>query len=106
MQTHRDQATSPPSAELNAFRNAVAEATWITSKTYPSWMRHAYTLRKDHPDLFPIIQKAVRNYGYDETFFGKMYHYLIVDGYKYWAFQALVNREPLEMEDQHRAHGS
>jgi hypothetical protein len=53
-------------------------------------------LREKYPELFEMLSSAIDKYGYDESFYSKPYRYLTLDGYRYWHFDTLVNRETLE----------
>jgi hypothetical protein len=61
-------------------------------------MAHAYILRKNEPELYQTLAAAIAAYGYDKPFYSKTYRYLeLWDGYKYWAYDTLVNREDLTL---------
>jgi hypothetical protein len=71
-------------------------AEWRKTTTYPPHLEHEYILREKYPELFQLLSNAIDQYGYDESFYSKTYRYLTLDGYRYWHFDTLVNRETLE----------
>jgi hypothetical protein len=71
-------------------------AEWRKTTTYPPHLEHEYVLREKYPKLFEMLSNAIDQYGYDESFYSKTYRYLTLDGYRYWHFDTLVNRETLE----------
>ena len=71
-------------------------AEWRKTTIYPPHLEHEYVLREKYPELFQSLSDAIDKYGYDESFYSKTYRYLTLDGYRYWHFDTLVNRETLE----------
>jgi hypothetical protein len=76
--------------------NLCGSAEWRKTTTYPPHLEHEYILREKYPELFQLLSNAIDQYGYDESFYSKTYRYLTLDGYRYWHFDTLVNRETLE----------
>ena len=80
------------------LKKRCAEVAWKPTTTYPDHMAHAYILQKDEPELCQALADAIDAYGYDKPFYSKTYRYLeLGDGYKYWAYDTLVNREDLAL---------
>lgn len=86
--------------QVEFIRNYVSKVSWIFAKTCKN-IPHEYTLRKAKPELdvdFVRFVELIREKGYDETFYGKTYRYLDIDGYQYWTMGApieetiLINR--------------
>lgn len=83
--------------ELSAsLLNLCISAEWRKTTTYPPHLEHEYVLQEKYPELFQMLSNAIDEYGYDESFYSKTYRYLTLDGYRYWHFDTLVNRETLE----------
>lgn len=65
-----------------------------TMKSIPHW----YILEKNiGTDLFDRLSYHVKLNGTPETFYGKIYTYLYLDGYKYWVMKikdgtGIINR--------------
>jgi len=69
---------------------------WRKTTTYPLHLEHEYILRKNHPEIIAALSKAIDDHGHDESFYSQTYRYMILDGYRYWHFDTLVNRETTE----------
>ena len=68
---------------------------WQFAKTYARVAPHWYTVREWEPDgqeAFERFVMAIRNFGHDERFGGRVYRYLRVNGFKYWTMGAPVGR--------------
>lgn len=88
-----ERAAPLPTPELLARLRA---APWRWAKTYALTAPHYYLLRKDDADLVETLKALIRTQGYVKPWKdGRPYRYLDLDGWKYWAFNTLVNREPL-----------
>jgi hypothetical protein len=85
-----------PDEIYNFLLNLCNSVEWRKTTTYPSHLEHEYVLQEKYPELFQSLSNAIDKYGYDESFYSKTYRYLILDDYRYWHFDTLVNRETLE----------
>ncbi len=98
------------SALREELKGPLAAVAWRPTTTYPDHMAHAYILRTSEPELCHALAEAIAAYGYDKPFYSKTYRYLeLGDGYKYWAFDTLVNREessPLTRARDSKASGA
>jgi hypothetical protein len=64
---------------------------------------HWYCLRREFPSSrdFTEVCRFIMETGHDEVFWGKIYRYYIVDGWKYWTMgwppeeTTLINRKPV-----------
>lgn len=82
------------------FARFIQRRRWKFAKTMPHWP-HEYTVTDWRPDEQQEFQEAVRfiqETGVTESFSGKDYRYVYVDGWKYWTMGAapeetiLINR--------------
>lgn len=85
-----------PDEVHSSLVNLCSSAEWRKTTTYPLHLEHEYVLREKYPELYQLLSDAINRYGYDESFYSKTYRYLILDGYRYWHFDTLINRETLE----------
>lgn len=78
----------------------IASVRWQFARSMPS-NPHEYTLKKWKAESsceFEWLVREIREYGYQETFNGRRYVYLKVEGYVYWtmgepmADTILINR--------------
>ena len=69
---------------------------WRKTTTYPPHLENEYFLKENKPDFFKLLSDAIDQYGHDEDFYSRTYRYLVMEGYRYWHFDTLVNRETLE----------
>jgi len=56
---------------------------------------HQYFMRKDYPDLYLKLEADIKDSPVWESFKGRKYQYLIFNGWKYWAFAVLINRQKI-----------
>ena len=66
-----------------------------------SWRRtdyiqpHEYFMRKDYPDLYNKLAADIDASPVWQPFKGRLYQYLIFNGWRYWRFQTLINRQKI-----------
>jgi hypothetical protein len=82
--------------KLERLRALIAAAEWRATKTYPDHMAHSYTMCEANPELCSLLREVIKEHGFTKKFYKTTYNYIIVDGYKYWAFITLVNREEMQ----------
>ena len=71
------------------------EINAITWRKTPYIQPHEYFLRKDYPELYEKLAADIDASPVWKPFQGKMYQYLIFNGWKYWAFKVLINRQKI-----------
>jgi len=84
----------------------VRERRWTFAKTYADTAPHEYIVRDRLPEreipMFENFVWYIHEAGYTDTFGGKEFTYLELDGYKYWTMGSpvpdtkIINREPLD----------
>jgi hypothetical protein len=83
---------------INHIKTYIEQVRWQTAKSKD----HQYTLKKWKPEMAETFENFVmyiRNFGYKEKFYGKIYIYLTVDNYTYWTMgnpldeTILINRK-------------
>lgn len=79
-------------AELEELRREIAAASWRTTQYI---QEHQYISRGRYPRLFDLIAARIKTHGYSARFQGRSYRYMDLDGYKYWRFRIICNREKL-----------
>jgi hypothetical protein len=74
-------------------KNALLENKWIYAKTMPQ-CPHWYTLRSDwKSDIsFDDVVQFIRDYGYRERFYKKVFIRFDVDNMKYWTMGSPINK--------------
>ena len=80
---------------MEEIRKYISSVKWQYAKTMPE-IPHEYTIKGWNPDKvgeFEDFVKYINEHGKDEEFYGKTYRYLVVDDYKYWAMDDVINRE-------------
>jgi hypothetical protein len=79
-------------ASLDDFRRFIAASRWIFAKTMPL-TPHEYTLRREARDEveFERFVVMIREEGVADSFEGREYVYLQVDGHKYWTMGSPVD---------------
>ncbi|MDP1624452.1 MAG: hypothetical protein Q8L64_01655 [bacterium] len=85
-----------PSELYSSLLNLCNAVEWRKTTTYPPHLEHEYILSEKYPESFQLLSNAIDQYGYEESFYSKIYRYLNLDGFRYWHFDTLVNRETLE----------
>lgn len=58
---------------------------------------HEYIVRKNDPETFDALKKLLSQSpdGYYSEYKGSRYRYVNIEGWKYWSFQIILNREKL-----------
>jgi hypothetical protein len=87
------------------LREHIAEMQWRFAKTYAKTSPHEYLLLVGNGhDVVKELQRRIKEQGYQAEFLAQghihtkqFYSYYDFDGYKYWAYDMLVNREPKEV---------
>ena len=79
--------------------NLIKKYDWRFSKTMPQ-IPHWYLVKEnlEEPDqkLFDEFAQFISENGEEKVFYSKNYYYLIIDEYKYWVIENILNRELLE----------
>jgi hypothetical protein len=79
----------------------VERGKWHSSKGYPRADglivgAHEYILRREEPELFAALRARLQgDDAYHGWYGGYRYRYVNLAGYKYWAFNTVLNRERL-----------
>lgn len=81
---------------MDDIADKLRKVKFTFAKTYAQSFPHEYTLQEREPEVFELMQIWINEQGYDKFFYGKLYRYLELDGYKYWIIGNVLNREPLE----------
>ncbi len=53
---------------------------------------HEYIVRKDHEELFALMETRIEEEGYDAPFQGRTYRYVDVGEHRYWLMEPVLNR--------------
>jgi hypothetical protein len=86
--------------KLEVLQNSAEAIIW--RKT--TYIRpHEYFMRTDHPQLYDRLKSAVDEHGYDAYFYRSQFRYLHLGLYKYWVYETLINREPLDLDHPTKA---
>jgi hypothetical protein len=73
-----------------------AELLQLINKAY--WKKtnyiqpHEYMLRKDYSEVYSALKEKIDKEGYEAKFLGKVYKYVNIGEYRYWAYDTLINR--------------
>ena len=95
-------ASSPSSSFAAWMRSYRDSCRWQAAKSGPP---HEYTVRQWRPGADEDFVRAVagiREFGYEQAFYGDTYTYFNLDGLKYWtmgesiAGTTVLNRDPVE----------
>ena len=90
--------------DVEAARAYIAAVRWKFAKTMPDWP-HEYTVKNWRPDLaadFEAFCRLIKAEGFVEPWPPQpaqpIYHnhYLVIDGWKYWAMGTDGDRGPVE----------
>ncbi len=65
------------------------DAIW-TATTYIK--PHQYIVRKDHGELFALMEARLKEEGYDAPFQARTYRYVDVGEHRYWLMGVVLNR--------------
>jgi hypothetical protein len=84
----------------------VATAGWQFAATMPE-IPHEYTVRGKRTagieppsvEMHDAFAAHIREHGYQGMFYGRMYVYLELDGFKYWVVGDVINRERISDGD-------
>jgi hypothetical protein len=80
-----------------ANKKLIDSLNWVFAKSMPE-IPHEYVAVENYPKKAEVIAKfidLIEKNGYTETFNGKEYKYLEINGYKYWVVEDIINREKL-----------
>ncbi len=67
----------------------LSDAIWTaTSYIEP----HEYIVRKDHEELFALMEARLKEDGYDARFLKTTYRYVDVGEHRYWLMDPILNR--------------
>ena len=83
-----------PDRYLVRVRAYITAVRWEFAKTMPQWP-HWYTVRDWAPDKqteYDFFATAINKYGYVDSWRDDRWHYLVVDEFKYWAIEDVLNR--------------
>lgn len=90
-----DGTAVPLPPELETAQQSAEAISW----THTTYIRpHEYFLRKDHPEAYDLLHRAVADHGYDAYFYRSPFRYLDLREYKYWVYETLINRERLDLD--------
>ena len=81
--------------EINKFINFVK---WQFAKTMPE-IPHEYIFTDRYPKKAEEISafiKQINTNGYAKTFYSKEYKYLVIDDYRYWVIENIINRAKIK----------
>lgn len=90
--------------DLDRVRAFINTRQWHFAKTMPE-IPHWYCLREDRDDAgeFLWFAKYIRAHSEPGMFYGRVYHYYYLDGYKYWSMDErpedcdLINRDEVTL---------
>lgn len=77
---------------IQRLRRCIDEARWTFAKSYAHWAPHEWHNTPEDGEFWNLLVEQLRQYGVVEpgtTQFGKVvgrWHYLYLDGYKYWPY--------------------
>ena len=94
--------SSDPEQDLARVRKFINTHEWHFAKSMPD-LPHWYCLREDKQDFeeFLWFARYLKAHSEPGMFFGKIYHYFYLDGYKYWSMDdrpedcGLINRDEI-----------
>jgi hypothetical protein len=78
---------------IEHLRELIRQAKWTKAKTYKPPFDHEYIVMKKYPELCTLLRLAIDRYGYDKDFLGQRHRYIDIDGYRYWHYQMVFNRD-------------
>ena len=94
---NRLEGANIPPGELAELEQLVSSVSWRESTTYPPDMQHAYILKKNVPEVFESLKRAIEQYGFMDEFAGQPHIYLVIGQFKYWAYDTVLNREDVQL---------
>ncbi len=53
---------------------------------------HQYIVRKDHEELFALMEARLKEDGYDARFLKTTYRYVDIGEHRYWLMEPILNR--------------
>lgn len=80
---------------LTSLQQFISSRYWKFAKTYAKTAPHEYTVRSWKPDEqenFEMFSQAITKYGTDQWWRGGKWRYLIVNNFKYWTMDDVINR--------------
>jgi hypothetical protein len=77
---------------LRIAREELSRTPFTFAKTYAKTTPHEYVLQEKYPKLHAVIEALVKNYGYPERFFKRVFRYYNIDDKKYWVMGNICNR--------------
>lgn len=83
-----------PESDLNRLRAYISSVRWQYAKTMPQWP-HWYTIRGWKPEKqeeFDYFAGLIQRIGYIDPWQENQWHYLVVDEFKYWVIEDVLNR--------------
>jgi len=83
---------------IERLRELIGQAKWTKAKTYKPPFDHEYVVMKNYPELCALLKHAIDKFGYDKDFLGQPHRYVDVDGYRYWHYQTVYNRDTADKE--------
>lgn len=81
---------------MKELENRLQKQPFTFAKTYAKTAPHEYIVKGQNPELFDDVKAAIKEHGYNAKFGKWTYRYLNIGEYKYWAFQTVLNREPIK----------
>jgi len=78
-----------------SLKSLIAAAFWKPTTCQGTIPLHEYILKEKQPELYARLAPLIKKDGYDGYFFKAKFRYLEIDGYKYWAYDDLINREKI-----------
>jgi hypothetical protein len=83
-----------PEEDETWLRDYIASQRWIFAKTFADTAPHEYIVRRRNgvdPDWFRM-QNLITDFGHMQNYFRVPRPYLILDGWKYWHIEPIINR--------------
>ena len=88
-----------PQIDEKQSESMLSEVKWTFAKTYAKTAPHEYIVNHQYPSVFEQMCNSIDAEGYDQDFtlsgHTNRYRYYNLGGYKYWHFDTILNREPL-----------
>ncbi|MEX2210025.1 MAG: hypothetical protein WD846_04040 [Patescibacteria group bacterium] len=81
---------------LADLKRRLRQTKFRFAKTYSDTYPHEYLVKELDAALFDEMAKLIDGKGYKSDFHGQEHTYLELDGYKYWHYETILNREPLK----------
>lgn len=85
------------------LKELINQQRWQFAETYAKTAPHEYIVNKWNGILFKLLCEKIDKEGYEKKWWdGKKYKYLDFDGYKYWHYEIILNREAIKNQCTHK----